>query len=97
MRIREFQTLMKELYYEKDKARGETKTLAWLKGEVKELTDAVMKNDEKAVGEEVADVVAWALSVANLKGVDVEKALLEKYPNLCGYCGKNPCVCEEGK
>lgn len=88
---------MKELYYEKDRERGETKTLAWLKSEVKELTDAVMKNDKKAVKEEVADVVAWAVSVANLKGVDMEEALKEKYPNLCGHCGKNPCVCDEGK
>ena len=88
---------MRELYYEKDKERGEGKTLKWLSSEVKELIDATRKNDKKAVEEEVADVVAWAVSVANLRGVDVEKALKEKYPNLCGYCGKNPCVCEERK
>lgn len=97
MRLREFQNLMRELYYEKDKERGEDKTLKWLSSEVEELIDAVRKNDRKAVEEEVADVVAWAFSVANLKDVDVEGALREKYPDLCGYCSKSPCGCEERK
>ncbi len=88
---------MRDLYFEKDTERGEEKTLRWLSSEVEELIDAVRKNDGKGVEEEVADVIAWTVSVANLKGVDVEDALKEKYPNLCGYCGKNPCVCEEGK
>ena len=88
---------MRELYYEKDTKRGEGKTMRWLASEVDELKDALLKNDERAIKEEVADVVAWAVSIANLRDVDVEKALKEKYPNLCGYCGKSPCVCEEEK
>lgn len=86
---------MKELYLEKDVKRGEEKTLQWLLDEVKELTDAVRKNDGESVAQEVADVVAWAVSVANLKDVDVEEALKEKYPNSCGRCRKSPCICEE--
>jgi NTP pyrophosphatase (non-canonical NTP hydrolase) len=97
MRVSEFQELMRELYYEKDRERGEDKTLGWLASEVEELKDAVRKNDGKAVEEEVADVVAWAVSVANLRDIDVEEALKKKYPNLCGCCGKSPCMCEERK
>lgn len=97
MRVCEFQELMKELYYEKDRARGEDKTLGWLCEEVEELSIALRKNDGKAIEEEVADVVAWVVSVANLRGIDVEEALKKKYPNLCGYCRKSPCVCEERK
>jgi NTP pyrophosphatase (non-canonical NTP hydrolase) len=80
MRVREFQELMRELYYEKDRERGEDKTLRWLADEVEELSDAVRKNDEGAIEEEVADVVAWAVSVANLRGIDVAEALKKKYP-----------------
>jgi NTP pyrophosphatase (non-canonical NTP hydrolase) len=97
MRVREFQALMRELYLEKDTKRGENKTMKWLASEVEELQDALLKGDKGAIKEEVADVVAWAVSIANLRDVDVETALKEKYPDLCGYCGKSPCVCEEGK
>ena len=45
------------------------------------------------VGEEIADVVAWISSLANLLEIDLEKAVLEKYPNKCIKCGSKPCQC----
>ncbi len=95
MRVREFQDLMRELYYERDGERGKDKTLLWLAEEVKELSEAARKNDGRAVEEEVADVVAWAVSIANLYGVDVEGALKKKYPGHCRCCGESPCGCEK--
>ncbi len=94
MKVREFQELMKELYFKKDLKRGEARALSWLGEEVRELLDAVQKNDRAAIEEEVADVVAWAVSIANLRGIDVERALEKKYPNFCRYCGDLPCTCE---
>lgn len=95
MKVSEFQTFMRKLYFEKDSERGMDKTLGWLSSEVRELIEAVRENDGRGVEEELADVIAWAFSLANLKGIDVEKALKLKYPNLCSYCQKNPCECEE--
>ncbi len=95
MRVREFQELMKGLYYEKDRERGEDKTLLWLAEEVGELIEAARKKDSLGVEEEIADVVAWAVSVANLYGIDMERALEKKYPGCCRYCGKSPCACEK--
>jgi len=93
--IREFQQLIKKLYYEKDLRRGREKTLIWLVEEVGELAEAVRKNDFKSVREEMADVFAWLVSLANLYDVDLEEAVKSKYPNVCKKCGKIPCECDE--
>ncbi|TFG29897.1 MAG: nucleotide pyrophosphohydrolase [Promethearchaeota archaeon] len=95
MDITDFQNLIKNLYYKKDGARGIEKTFMWLIEEVGELSSILKEkrpNIEKA-SEEIADIMAWTISIANLLEIDVEKALLDKYPNKCRKCNKNPCEC----
>ena len=70
---------MKELYFQKDSERGLYATFTWLVEEVGELAEALLSNDKSAIEEELADVIAWAFSVANLTNVDVEEALRKKY------------------
>jgi len=43
--------------------------------------------------EEFADVIAWLASLANITGIDLEKAALKKYDNKCPKCGHSPCEC----
>ena len=73
------QRAMRLSYYERDKARGLFETFSWLVEEVGELAEALRMGDRRAVMEEIADVIAWTLSIANLAGVDVEEALKAKY------------------
>ncbi len=93
MRVREFQTLIQDLYLEKDRARGTEGTFLWLAEEVGELSRSLRKRDFFNAQEEIADVIAWTMSIANLLGIDVEQALREKYPGHCANCGKIPCAC----
>ena len=79
MELRELQERMKELYFENDSRRGLYATFTWLVEEVGELAEALLSGNNKACAEEIADVVAWTLSVANLIGVDVEDAIKRKY------------------
>ncbi len=95
MKISEFQRLMDEIYGEKDRERGPEGTLLWLVEEVGELAEAVRRGDEESIREELADVIAWAFSLANVVGVDVEELLREKYPGKCPKCGQKPCQCGE--
>lgn len=44
---------------------------------------------------EMADVLAWTASLANLYGIDLETALARKYPPQCARCGRKPCACAE--
>ncbi len=95
MEIREFQNMIREIYFHKDSKRGVGKTFLWFIEEVGELSEAIRKGDREGMGEELADVLAWLLSLANLLGVDLEEAAKKKYPGVCPYCGKKPCECEE--
>jgi NTP pyrophosphatase (non-canonical NTP hydrolase) len=70
---------MRELYFEKDSQRGIYATFTWLVEEVGELAEALLNGDKEAIQEELADVIAWTISVANLKDIDIEEALKKKY------------------
>ena len=94
MHIKEFQNLMRQLYFERDNERGPKGTLDWLEDEFEELREALEKGDINAVKEEFADVLAWLASLANLLDLDLEKAAISKYPNKCPKCKKKPCECQ---
>ena len=95
MRIREFQELMKDLYIDKDKQRGISNTFIWLVEEVGELaTELNNGSDKDKISEEMADILAWMCSLANLFEIDLESAIFEKYHNKCPKCDSNPCQCD---
>ncbi|MEO6811181.1 MAG: MazG nucleotide pyrophosphohydrolase domain-containing protein, partial [Isosphaeraceae bacterium] len=43
---------------------------------------------------EMADVLAWLVTLANIRGVDLEAAVWQKYGRACPGCGAVPCVCD---
>jgi NTP pyrophosphatase (non-canonical NTP hydrolase) len=79
LEIKYVQEKIKEMYFEKDELRGTYGTFTWLVEEVGELAEALLSGNRDAIEEEIADVIAWTVSVANLLGVDVEEALRKKY------------------
>jgi len=93
MFIREFQNMMRQIYFHRDSNRGATGTYDWLAEEVSELGDAMKKNDERALRDEFADVLAWLASLANVVNVDLETAALQKYSGKCPRCHQTPCSC----
>lgn len=92
MEIREFQNLIRQIYLSRDQKRGTDKTILWLLEEVGELTRAYRRKEEN-VGREMADVMAWLVSLANLLGIDLEDEILKKYPEVCPLCSSSPCTC----
>lgn len=93
MHIHEFQEMMRRLYFQRDCERGVKGTYEWLVDEVKELYEALQEENREAIQKEFADVIAWLASLANITGIDLEKAALEKYNNLCPKCRQSPCKC----
>ncbi len=92
MHIHEFQEMMRRLYFQRDCERGVKGTYEWLVDEVKELYEALQEENREAIEKEFADVIAWLASLANITGIDLEKAALEKYNNLCPKCRQSPCA-----
>lgn len=95
MRVADFQRHIAELYLDKDRRRGVDGTLLWLIEEVGEMTEAARRKELDQLGDEMADVLAWTASLANLHGIDLEAALARKYPARCARCDAKPCACSE--
>lgn len=106
MQISEFQNLMKTLYFKNDSERGITGTSLWFFEEVGEFSEAlrhyleenqetIKVENKKKLALEMADVIAWLCSIANILSIDLERALFDKYPDHCPKCEKNPCCCSK--
>lgn len=93
MQIHEFQDMMKRIYFHRDSKRGVEKTYNWLMDEVEELGSAIEERETKAIENEVADVLAWLASLANVLQLDLETSATTKYNNKCPKCQKTPCQC----
>ncbi len=85
--------MMRRVYFHRDFKRGIKGTYDWLVEEVEELGEALTTTDKKALENEFADVIAWLASLANVTGVDLENAALNKYDNKCPKCRHSPCKC----
>jgi len=80
MNLKELQAKLAKLFLERDRKRGLERTFMKLVEEVGELSEALLEN--KNIDEELADVIARSISIANLLGLDVEEILLKKYPEI---------------
>ena len=81
--VRTFQELIRRRYSTTDAARGTPGTFMWLIEEVGELatslhecaSDKATPEQRHNLEEEFADVIAWLTTLANINGVDLERAL----------------------
>ena len=76
----------------RDRARGLDGTFRRLAEELGEVAKAIRGGDRAALALELSDLVAWAISVAALEGVDLDGALV-RYVRGCPRCGDSPCRC----
>jgi NTP pyrophosphatase (non-canonical NTP hydrolase) len=92
--LNDFQRLIREMYLEKDVARGVDGTFMWLMEEVGELASALREGTPEELAAEFADVLAWLTTIANVVNVDLAAAVEKKYGAGCPGCGKFVCQCD---
>jgi len=88
------QRIILQMYGEKDAARGDAATFLWLTEEFGELATALRSGTRDELAAEMADVLAWLATLANIRGIDLEEAVLRKYGQACPGCQAVPCVCD---
>lgn len=93
----DFQQLIREMYLEKDLARGIDGTFMWLMEEVGELAAALRNGTHEERLGEFADVLAWLTTIANVAGVDLSTAVSLKYGSGCPGCGQLVCTCDNAE
>ena len=97
MTLRELQSLIRTMYYEKDASRGVEGTFMWLLEEIGELATALRSGTHEEQALEFADVLAWLITIANVVDVDLEAAVAKKYGAGCPGCGQLSCSCPEAE
>jgi NTP pyrophosphatase (non-canonical NTP hydrolase) len=110
--LKAFQKLIRDMYFEKDVARGVPPTFMWLMEEVGELASALRETtpeeaDRVSTEEfekrranlkaEFADVLAWLATIANVVDVDLASALTDKYGSGCPGCKQLVCECPDAE
>ena len=95
--FRSFQQLIRDMYLEKDLARGTEGTFMWLMEEVGELASALRNGTHEERLLEFADVLAWLTTIANVVGVDLAEAVSRKYGSGCPGCGQLVCICADAE
>ena len=93
----DLQRHIRQMYHEKDAARGIEGTFMWLMEEVGELSSALRSDDRENLAEEFADVIAWLTTIANVAEIDLNAALVDKYGGGCPGCGKLVCECPDSE
>jgi len=93
--LREFQQLIREMYFEKDVERGIDGTFMWLIEEVGELAASLREGSSDEQAAEFADVLAWLATIANVADIDLTAAVREKYGSGCPGCGRLVCTCDK--
>ena len=90
--LRELQASIEATFGERDRARGVDGTFRWWVEEVGEVAKALRRRDQAELEHELGDALAWLTSVANLVGVDLERAAT-RFADGCPRCGQSPCRC----
>ena len=91
--LADLQALIKEMYFEKDQARGLEGTFLWFAEEVGELATSLRNGSHEERLGEFADVLAWLATMANVAGIDLSEAIARKYGSGCPGCRKFVCTC----
>ncbi len=91
--LSDLQHLIETMYSSRDAARGIDGTFMWLMEEIGELAAVLRDGTREDRAEEFADVLAWLATIANVTGVDLEQAVLDKYGKGCPGCGEMVCRC----
>lgn len=92
--LAELQQMIFEMYGAKDAARGDAATFLWLTEEFGELATALRSGSREELALEMADVLAWLATLANIREIDLEAAVLRKYGGACPGCRAVPCRCD---
>ena len=95
--LADLQRLILDIYGSKDQRRGVEGTFMWFMEEVGELSAALRSGTPEERAAEFADVLAWLATLANVVGVDLEKAVQAKYGDGCPGCRRTPCICDRAE
>jgi len=58
---------------------------------------AIRKGNKHKICYNLLIAFSWLTALSNRFHIDLEGAVLSRFPLVCSYCGKNPCICKKEK
>jgi len=55
----------------------------------------IRKGDDKSLEHNMAVAISWTIAIANRLHIDISDALWQRFPGVCSFCGKRPCICKK--
>jgi NTP pyrophosphatase (non-canonical NTP hydrolase) len=55
----------------------------------------IRKGNKERLKSNLLIAFSWLLAAANRLGIDAEEATWRRFPTVCSYCGKQPCICKK--
>lgn|SRR3989344_1254531 len=96
--IEEFQSFIRNVYETPDDRLFSLSNLLSNQGRfTMRALKGIRKKDKNKLILNLMLSFSWLMAVANRLHIDVEPALWNRFPYLCSYCGKKPCVCKKIK
>jgi len=97
-----FQKLIREMYFEKDQARGIPASFLWLSEEIGELASALRETDPSEKARIPADEFKsrrenLAAEFADVAEIDLSEAVHKKYGSGCPGCQQFICQCPDSE
>ena len=55
----------------------------------------IRKGDKKKLRINLLIAFSWLMAIANRFHINVEEVVWRRFPAVCSYCGKQPCICKK--
>lgn len=55
----------------------------------------IRKRDSQKLKINLLIAISWFLAIMNRFHLDLESGIWNRFPYLCSYCGKSPCICRK--
>jgi NTP pyrophosphatase (non-canonical NTP hydrolase) len=96
--IADFQQLAVEVYSEKDDRLYSTPDLVvQIQRFMMRALKGIRKNDNAMLKMNLVISLAWFMALCNRLHIDIEEEVWKRFPYVCSYCAKKPCICRKSR
>ena len=96
--IADFQQFVQDVYASTDDRLYSTQDLlTQVQRFMMRALKGMRKSDAVMLKTNLLVALSWFMAVCNRLHVDIEDEVWKRFPYVCSYCGKKPCVCKQTK
>lgn len=96
--LQDFQTLIRDIYgVPDDRLFSLSDLISNLERFTMRSLKGIRKEDVNKIELNLLVAFSWLMAIANRLHLDMDKIVIERFPYICSYCLKCPCICKKKK